>query len=417
MRRNAFGAMWGPRTARRSRSATAAATATVASRRRGTSCSTRRLDRIIASDWATGVLRCEAGITLEQILRRRDAARLVPAGHAGHQVRHARRRHRQRRARQEPSRARHLRPPRARFGLLRSDGSQVDARRRSTQRSFAATIGGLGLTGLITWAEIQLMPIRSSLDRRDKHSVREPRRVLLAVRATRRASTSTPSPGSTAWPRRGARTRHFMRRRSRRATAPLERRATPASAPCRSTPPVSLINGLSVRAFNVLYYRRQRPPQGSARGSATIAFSIRSTACSTGTASTAGAGFQQYQCVVPADGARCDARDPRGDSSSRAGLVSRRAQAFGDIRSPDCCRFRSRAPRSRSTFRSAKRVTRGSSRRSTPSCAKPAAGSIRPRTRACRPPIFAAAYPQWQQLEAHRDPAMLSRFWERMIKS
>jgi FAD/FMN-containing dehydrogenase len=30
---------------------------------------------------------------------------------------------------------------------------------------------------------------------------------------------------------------------------------------------------------------------------------------------------------------------------------------------------------------------------------------------------FRAAYPQWQQLEAMRDPALLSRFWERTTRT
>lgn len=30
---------------------------------------------------------------------------------------------------------------------------------------------------------------------------------------------------------------------------------------------------------------------------------------------------------------------------------------------------------------------------------------------------FRAAYPQWQQLEALRDPALLSRFWERTTRT
>jgi FAD/FMN-containing dehydrogenase len=30
---------------------------------------------------------------------------------------------------------------------------------------------------------------------------------------------------------------------------------------------------------------------------------------------------------------------------------------------------------------------------------------------------FRAAYPQWQRLEALRDPALLSRFWERTTRT
>jgi FAD/FMN-containing dehydrogenase len=46
--------------------------------------------------------------------------------------------------------------------LLRSDGERLFCSPDDNQDFFHATISGLGLTGLITWAEIQLKPISSS---------------------------------------------------------------------------------------------------------------------------------------------------------------------------------------------------------------------------------------------------------------
>jgi len=45
------------------------------------------------------------------------------------------------------------------FELLRSDGQRLLCSPTQNEEYYAATIGGLGLTGLITWAEIQLKPI------------------------------------------------------------------------------------------------------------------------------------------------------------------------------------------------------------------------------------------------------------------
>ena len=45
------------------------------------------------------------------------------------------------------------------FELVRSDGSRILCSNRENRDWFAMTIGGLGLTGLITWAEIRLRPI------------------------------------------------------------------------------------------------------------------------------------------------------------------------------------------------------------------------------------------------------------------
>jgi FAD/FMN-containing dehydrogenase len=49
------------------------------------------------------------------------------------------------------------------FELLRSDGQRLRCSGNENANYYKATIAGLGLTGLITWAEIQLKPITSSL--------------------------------------------------------------------------------------------------------------------------------------------------------------------------------------------------------------------------------------------------------------
>ena len=119
----------------------------------------RRLDRLIAFDAEAGLLRCEAGVTLAEILGAHRAARLVPAGGAGHPLGVGGRGHRERHPRQEPPPRRHLRRPRdpARAAPLDAASGCVCAPERT--RLFQATVGGLGLTGLITWAEIRLKRI------------------------------------------------------------------------------------------------------------------------------------------------------------------------------------------------------------------------------------------------------------------
>ena len=49
-----------------------------------------------------------------------------------------------------------------RFGLVRSDMGELEVSADSHPEIFAATIGGLGLTGLITWVEVQLTTVSSS---------------------------------------------------------------------------------------------------------------------------------------------------------------------------------------------------------------------------------------------------------------
>ncbi|MCZ6589743.1 MAG: FAD-binding oxidoreductase, partial [Alphaproteobacteria bacterium] len=119
----------------------------------------RHLDRFISFDDGNGVLRCEAGVLLADIL---DVAvprgwfppvspgtRLVTVGGAIANDVHGKNHHR------AGTFGCHLRC----FELLRSNGDRLLCSPDENQEYFQATIGGLGLTGVVTWAEMQLKPI------------------------------------------------------------------------------------------------------------------------------------------------------------------------------------------------------------------------------------------------------------------
>src|ERR1700733_3511578 len=122
------------------------------------------IDRLIAADWQTGVLRAEPGVTLEQILNvaipRGWMLPVTPGtqyatlgGAIANDV-HGKNHH------VRGTFGRHV----TRLGLLRSDQEGVlTCSPEENAPLFAATIGGLGLTGVIAWVELQMIRVRSSL--------------------------------------------------------------------------------------------------------------------------------------------------------------------------------------------------------------------------------------------------------------
>lgn len=117
------------------------------------------LDRFIQFDAHAGILRCEAGVTLRSILRLilpanwflpvTPGTQFVTVGGAIANDVHGKNHHR------AGSFACHV----LRFELRRSDKGRVLCSRETNADLFQATIGGLGLTGLILWAEFQLKPV------------------------------------------------------------------------------------------------------------------------------------------------------------------------------------------------------------------------------------------------------------------
>ena len=124
---------------------------------------TRGLDRFISLDTSSGVLTCEAGVLLDEMFRVimpegwfvpvTPGTRFVTLGGAIANDVHGKNHH------AVGTIGRHL----LRFELLRSDGQRLICSPTENPQLFSATIGGLGLTGIITWAQLQLRPISGPL--------------------------------------------------------------------------------------------------------------------------------------------------------------------------------------------------------------------------------------------------------------
>jgi len=122
---------------------------------------TTHLARLIDFDSERGILRAEAGLSLEQLLAVivprgwflpvSPGTQFVTLGGAVANDIHGKNHHR------AGTFGCHVR----RFELWRSDGSRRECSPDENAELFRATIGGMGLTGLITWVEIRLARIPS----------------------------------------------------------------------------------------------------------------------------------------------------------------------------------------------------------------------------------------------------------------
>jgi FAD/FMN-containing dehydrogenase len=125
----------------------------------GVSLDVSHLRRFISLDEDEGILRCEAGVSLAEILELivprgwfipvSPGTKFVSVGGAIANDVHGKNHHK------AGTFGCHV----TRFELLRSDGQHYICSPYEHSELFSATIGGLGLTGLILWAEFRLKPI------------------------------------------------------------------------------------------------------------------------------------------------------------------------------------------------------------------------------------------------------------------
>ncbi|MGZ6144151.1 MAG: FAD-binding oxidoreductase, partial [Myxococcales bacterium] len=239
------------------------------------------LDRFISLDGP--ILRCEAGVTLGQILALAVPRGLflpvvpgtqhVSVGGAIANDIHGKNHHR------AGSFGRHVK----RFELLRSDGSRTIC--APGDDLFAATVGGLGLTGLVTWAEIALREVPGLAVRMEALKFAGLDQFFALSDESDARSEYT-----VAWidvvHRRGV----FLR--GDHDAAPVRRPRARAAVPLD----LPLVNGFTIRAFNAAYYAAQRA------GSRLVhydPFFFPLDAVDRWNRLYGRRGFLQFQCVVP----------------------------------------------------------------------------------------------------------------------
>lgn len=254
---------------------------------------TRQLDHFIQFDPSSGRLRCEAGVLLQDIQRLliprgwilpvTPGTQLITVGGAIANDVHGKNHH------VLGSFGDHV----LSLELLRSDGQTLRCGPDQNPDWFAATVGGVGLTGLITEAVLQLRPTPGPWLDSESLPYTSLDAFFELADSSEAAWEHTVSWLDCLSPQgRGI----FLRANP----APAGNAATP-SRPARSvpfTPPMSLVNTLTLRPFNWLYYQMKRRHAG--RGLAHYeSFFYPLDALLDWNRIYGPRGFYQYQSVVP----------------------------------------------------------------------------------------------------------------------
>jgi FAD/FMN-containing dehydrogenase len=375
------------------------------------------LDRFIAFNAETGVLRCEAGVLLADILELAvpqgwflpvtPGTQFVTLGGAVANDVHGKNHHR------AGTLGRHVRC----LELLRSDGTRLHCSSTENRDWFCATIGGLGLTGLITWIEIQLKPVPGpdidqetirfeKLDQFFQLSDESDKDFEYTV-AWIDATAKGPALG------RGLfiRGNHATHRRQ----AARKRPGRPLRVPF--DPPFSLLNGPALRLFNSLYYRKQL--QKRTRTTVGYApFFYPLDAIDGWNRLYGRRGLLQYQCVIPSSRAETALAEILGEvASSGVGSMLAVLKMFGDLPSPGLLSF----PRPGATLaidfpNSGERILDLLDRLDV--ITMQAGGGLYPAKDArMSASTFRQSFPHWKQLERFIDPQFSSSFWRRCGKT
>ena len=372
----------------------------------------RSLDRFIDVDWQTGVIRVEAGITLAEILGASipngwflpvtPGTQFATVGGAIANDVHGKNHH------LRGTFGNHVEC----FGLLRQGQELLTCSASENPELFAATIGGLGLTGVIHWAELRLMPIRTS-----QIDTTVMRFANLAEFFSLSAELDHQNEYSVAWidclakgedTGRGV---FIVGNHARYGSLELHERSK-LSIPL--TPPVSLINNLSLRAFNSAYWR-VHPNSRTQRRSTYESFFYPLDRILHWNRIYGRKGFQQYQCVIPnanAEKAMRELLDAIADAGQGSFLAV--LKRCGDIPSPGLLSFPMPGTSLALDFPQSSELEKNLFSR-LDAIVRTAGGRLYPAKDAhMSGSDFRQAYPAWERLEALRDPSLMSRFWKRV---
>lgn len=375
----------------------------------------RGMDRFISFDPDRGVLRCEAGVLLSDIIALSlpygwfpavtPGTALVSVGGAIANDVHGKNHHR------FGCFSHHIRS----FELARSDRAAFSCSPTQNADFFAATVGGLGLTGLITSAELQLRRVRGPWIRGDSQRFGDLKQFFAL------SSTSDQDFEYTvAWIDCVASGSKLGRGVFMRGNHCPETHRRPPKSRALGVPftlPVSLVNRLSLRAFNTLYYHRPSAKIPDALWHY-LPFLYPLDSISDWNRIYGPRGFFQYQCVVPfADAEASLSEMLKRIARSGVGSFLAVLKNFGHAQSQGIMSFArpgttlaldfpNDGEKTLKLLDSLDEITRS------------AGGAVYPAKDARMSAAdFQRYFPRWREFSAYIDPRFSSSFWRRVTGS
>jgi FAD/FMN-containing dehydrogenase len=375
------------------------------------------LDHFLDFDANTGVLHCEAGLTLKDIL---DFAiprgwflpvtpgtKFVTVGGAIANDVHGKNHHR------AGTFGNHV----LSFVLRRSTGELIHCSPQDNGDLFAATIGGLGLTGLILSARIRLIPIGSPYLTCERLSIDDLDEFFSLSNASEAGFDYT-----VAWidcTAGGSALGKGVFMRANHAPAPPAGTRATRDGGRISVPfdvPGVLLNQWSVSLFNKLYYRAQIRRRGPTL-ERYESFFYPLDSISRWNRIYGKRGFYQYQCVIP--GKERDALKEvlREIAAAGGGSFLSVLKVFGNVPSPGMMSFPRPGPTLALDFPNRGQATLSLFER-LDDIVFAADGALYPAKDArMSGRMFRQSFPCWEAFSRFVDPAFSSSFWRRVTRS
>jgi len=371
---------------------------------------TQHLDQFIDYDKEKGILRCEAGVTFETILQLiiphnwflpvTPGTKYISVGGAVANDVHGKNHHK------VGTFGRHI----LKFELLRSNGDRIICSPTENTELFNATIGGLGLTGLINWVEFSLKKIPGSNIEQETFRFNNLNEFYKLSDDSNNNWEYT-----VAWIdclASGDELGRGLFMRGNHCPSNTRHKFTPAKFSVPFNAPGFLLNKYTVRAFNHLYFKKPIKQYSKIDYNP---FFYPLDAISNWNKLYGRKGFMQYQCVIPNEHREMAMTEMLSviSESGQASFLTV-LKEFGDIKSPGMLSF----PRPGITlaldFPNRGQVTLELLNRLDNITLK-YSGFVYPAKDArMSAESFAKYYPNWKEFEKYIDPHFSSSFRRRV---